>query len=70
MSIKDRTAKIEHICSACQQTIRIGDEYEDHKTLVWDSDQDYFETMRGKRCMKCADAGVTPWMHEKGRVFV
>jgi len=31
---------------------------------------DTFETMRGKRCMKCAVAGITPWMYEKGRVFV
>lgn len=44
-----RTARAEHECCACRETIRVGDRYK-HSSGVWDGNPASF-----KHCARCAE---------------
>ena len=64
MSIKIRIARKEHICCCCWKSIEIGEKHEEHKSIIWDSDGDYFSSMRGRRCVFCSEKEIKPHLTE------
>ena len=67
MSIITRKAKKQHSCHACLDGIEVGDQYEVHKTILYDSDHDWIEFLHGNRCSACSAAKREPWLSFAGR---